>query len=352
MRAAAAGALLLACLAASGGQAAPRAELVPRGVTALGAVQVEGHALHVALDDAGRRMVVATVRYPESGRRDELHRYEIPNTGPIVTLPAWAISDVASVALSPGGDLIALACGAKVCVRDWETGAVRHELAARARPREIGALAYRPDVSLLVGIQRLRYEILTWDVERGAHHSWVAASLGERAKESVTIRFHGSPQWMPRWIGIAPDTTRVAAIRDDGTVLLWSRAGELITSRTLSRYPLVDPGFAPDGTLIGLHRPDGRLEAVDIERDRVLLSLDDVSRPARTMALLLSARGSYVAAGRPDGVTLHAFPRGEAKAVIPVAGTINEIAVNRQGGRVAVATAHEVTLWSLTDPVR
>ena len=354
VRRATAGVLVLTCLVATGTAGTSADERVRRGVTPLDTLRLEGSVMHASFDDAGRRLIVATVRYPEVGqRRDELHRYTIPSPGPVVHLGTTRISDSAAIGLSPDGEQIAVACGDRVCLHDWDMASVRTQLAARARPMEIGALALRPDVSLLVGAQRTRMEILAWDLDRGHHRSWTAAGVGERMREAVTPRLHGRPLWTPRWVGISPDASRVAAIRDDGTILLWTRGGESIKSLTLSRYDSVDPAFAPDGTLIALRETDGRLAAVDVERERVVLSVEaGASRSPNRAALLLGARASYLAVSRPTGVSLHELPSGDVRAVIPAPDAVWRIAMSGQGRVVAVATQHQVTLWHLTDTVR
>ena len=354
VRRAGAGALLLGCVLASATWAAARDERAGRAVTPLGTIQLEGSVMHVAFDDAGRRLIVATLRYPEAGRRDELHRYELPSPGSIVHHSTRAIAGSASVALSADGTQVAVGCGAGVCIHDWDTHAVSAQLTARGGPREIGALAFRPDAKLLVGAQQRRMEILTWELDRRGHHqSWVAAGLAERAREAVTPRLHGRVPWSPRWVGISPDASRVGAFRDDGTALLWSRGGELIKSVALTPYNDMDLAFAPDGTLFGLRVDGERLVVVDVDRDRVVVSVEDGSGwSPRRAALLLGGPVGYLAVSRKSGVTLHALPSGEVPVVVPVGDRVWRMAMNGQGRVLAVATQHQVGFWSLPETVR
>ncbi len=204
------------------------------GISALGVVDVAGSVMHLRLDDAGRRVIVSTVRYPEGGlRRDELHLYELAGSGrsdgPVHRLTR-DIDDVESVALSRDGERVAVGCGSNLCIQRWGVDVVESQLASGARRGELGSLAFRPDLGLLVAAQRPRMEIIVWELAGAARREWAVASGVERLRESVTPRLHGGPLWTPRWVGISPDGQRVASIRDDGTVSLWSRAGQPVKS--------------------------------------------------------------------------------------------------------------------------
>ncbi len=164
-----------------------------------------------------------------------------------------------------------------------------------------------------------------------------------------TPRFHGRPSWVPRWVGVSPDGQRVASIRDDGTASLWSRTGQSVKVLLLSRYADLDPAFAPDGGLVALRAGDGRLAAVDVESERVLLAVEDPpSRSVRRAALLFGLRGGYLAVSGPDGVVLHTVASGEPAAVLPLPEAVWRIAMSGNGRVVAVATQHRITLWRLT----
>jgi len=191
-------------------------------------------------------------------------------------------------------------------------------------------------------------EILSWELDGGAPRRWSAASGVERLREAVTPRLHGRPSWTPRWVGISPDGQRVASIRDDGTVSLWSRSGQPIAALALPHYAELDPAFAPDGRLLALRASgDGRLAAIDVETGRVVLEVDDrPSRNLRRAALLPATRATHLAVSRPDGMALHRLGAAEA-ARISVSGQVWRIAMDGNARVVAVATQHRVTLWSL-----
>jgi WD40 repeat protein len=322
------------------------------GVSALGVIDVAGSVMHVRLDDAGRRVIVSTVRYPEGGlRRDELHLYELAGSGradgPVYRLTR-DIDDVESVALTRDGERIAVGCGPDVCIQRWGAEAIESQLAAGARRGELGSLAFRPDLGLLVAAQRPRMEIIVWELPGATRRESAVASGTERLRESVTIRLHGRPLWTPRWVGISPDGQRVASIRDDGTVSLWSRTGQLVKSFRGPYYGDMDPAFAPDGTLVVLTARDGKLSAVDAESERVLLTVEDrPSRSVRRAALLIGARVSYLAASGTDSVMLHTLTSGAVAATLPVRDPVWRIAMSGDGRVVAVATQHRVSFWSL-----
>jgi hypothetical protein len=64
---------------------APRAA---RGVVLLGTIEVAGTVWHLRLDDAGRRLALSTVRYPENElQRNELSLYTLPASGTLAERP-------------------------------------------------------------------------------------------------------------------------------------------------------------------------------------------------------------------------------------------------------------------------
>ena len=308
--------------------------------------------MHVRFDEGGRRVIVSTVRSPEDGpHRDELHLYELAGPGrakgPVHRLTR-DIDDVEAVALARDGERIAVGCGRDVCIQRWGADAIESQLASGAGRRELGSLAFRPDVGLLAAAQRQRMEIIVWELPAATRRDWAVASGTERLQEAFTPRLHGRPLWTPRWVGISPDGQRVASIRDDGTTSLWDRTGQLVKSFRGPYYSDMDPTFGPDGTLLVLTARDGRLSAVEAESKRVLLTVED--RPSRTVrraALLVGTRVSYVAASGTNEVMLHALPSGVVAATLPVRDPVWRIAMSGDGRVVAVATQHRVSFWSL-----
>jgi WD40 repeat protein len=324
----------------------------PLAVSTLGVVDVAGSVMHVRIDDTGRRVLVSTVRYPEGGlRRDELHFYELTGSGGtegLVHRLTRGVDDVEAVALARDGARTAVGCGTDVCIQQWGEEAVESRLASGARRRELGSLAFRPDLGLLAAAQRPRMEIIVWELAGGARREWAVASGMERLRETVTPRLHGSPPWIPRWVGISPDGHRVASIRDDGTVSLWTRVGQSVKSFRCPYYGDMDPAFTPDGTLLVMTGRDGMLSAVDVESERVLLTVEDrASRSPRRAALLIGARVSYLGTSGTDSVVLHAIPSGVVAAKVPVPDPVWRIAMSRDGRVLAVATQHRVSFWSL-----
>jgi WD40 repeat protein len=330
---------------------APRAA---RGVVPLGTIEVAGTVWHLRLDDAGRRLALSTVRYPENElQRNELSLYTLPASGTLAERPVVAltrdIDDAEAMALSPDGDWLAVACGSDVCLHGWGAAGTERRLVGVGRRRELGALALRPDAKLLVAAQRNRMEVLVWDLPDGPRRQWVVASGGERVREWVTPRLHGQPPWTPRWVGVSRDGQRIGSIRDDGTISLWGRDGRSIVSRLLSRYADLEPAFASDDRLVALRVGDRRLNVIDVESERVLLSVTDPpSKSMRRAALLFGRDQGYLAVSSAGGVALHAIPSGEAAAIIPEAEPVWRLAMNGQGRVIAVGTQHRVTIWSLT----
>lgn len=176
----------LACLVATGALAPDTSSApVVRGAAPFGAIDVAGSVTHLKLDDTGGRLLISTVRYPEGGRRrDELHLHELAGfetlggsgrtDGPVPRL-SREIDDSEAVALSRDGEWFALGCGTGLCIHGWGVGTEPKQLAASGRPREIGALALRPDVGLLVAAQRDRMEILSWELTGDVHRRWAVA---------------------------------------------------------------------------------------------------------------------------------------------------------------------------------
>jgi hypothetical protein len=318
----------------------------------LGAIDVAGSVMQVRLDMTGRRVLVSTVRYPEGGmRQDELHLYELAapdGDGRLLHRGTRGIDDVESVALARDGERMALGCEGGICIHRWGAAAIETRLAAPDRRREIGALALRPDVGLVVAAQRYRMEILSWELPSGEERRWAVAAPSERVREALTPRLHGRPPWIPRWVGVSPDGQRVASIRDDGTVSLWTRDGHLLKSLSVA-YGDVDPAFTPAGRLVAARSWNGRLSVVDVEDDRVLITVDErPSRSPRRAALVFGGGVGYVATAGADGVVLQTLSSGAAVVRVPLPDEIWRITTSEDGARLAVATQHRVTLWSLS----
>ena len=308
--------------------------------------------MHLTLDDAGRRLLVGTVRYPPGElRRDEAHLYELSDSGAIAHRRTLNVSDTASLTLAPDGTQLAAGCDSDACLYEWGEALAMRRLPARGRRMEIGALAFRPDLGLLVAAQRQRMELLSWELRDGAHRAWAVASAGERLRETVTPRLHGRPPWIPRWVGISPDGARVASLRDDGTVSLWRRDGQLIKSMAATAYTELEPAFTAAGGLIALRGGDERISAIDADTERVVLAVDaPPSRSYRRAQLCFGSRASYLAVSRPTGVAIHAFPSGAPVSVIPFPDEVWRIAMDGRSGVLALATQHRVTLVRLSVP--
>src|SRR4030095_135978 len=154
-----------------------------RGVVPLGTIQGAGTVCHLRLDDAGRRLALSTVRYPENElQRNELSLYTLPASGTLAERPVLAltrdIDDAEAMALSPDGDWLAVACGSDVCLHGWGAAGTERRLVGVGRRRELGALALRPDAKLLVAAQRNRMEVLVWDLPDGPRRPWGGARRG------------------------------------------------------------------------------------------------------------------------------------------------------------------------------
>jgi hypothetical protein len=192
-------------------------------------------------------------------------------------------------------------------------------------------------------------QVLAWDLPDGPRRQWSVAGGGERVREWLPPRLHGRPSWTPRWVGISRDGQRIGSIRDDGTISLCYRGGRSIASRRFSRYADLEPAFTPDDRLVASRVGDERLSVIDVESERVLLSVaDPASKSMRRAALLFWRDRGYLAVSAAGGVTLHAIPAGEVVALIPEAEPGWRVAMSGQGDVVAVGTQHRVTIWRLT----
>jgi WD40 repeat protein len=345
-------AAVLVCVGVVAAPARLPSEATGRNVGPIGTIDLAGSVMQMKLDEAGTRLLIATVRYPEGGlQKNELHLHELTNAGAVVHRGTREISDAASVALAPSGEQLAVGCGgARVCIHEWGLGPAVKQFTVPGKAREVGALALRPDAGLLVAAQRPRMEILSWELKGDGHRAWAVASLGERLKEGVTPRLHGSPPWIARWVGVSPDGQRIASVRDDGVVSIWRRDGQAIKSLQLSHYSDVDPIFTADGAVFAIRAWNGRLSVVDVESERVVLAVDDsqVLRSVRRANLL--AHGRYLAVSRAEGVVVHAIPSGMVTAVFPIPDHVWGTTTSGDGRVAALATQHRVTLWRVTPP--
>ena len=258
------------------------------------------------------------------------------------------IDDVESAALCP-----ATASGSPWAAAPTSASAAgtpRRTSRSSPRARAAGssaALAFRPDLGLLVAAQQQRMEIIAWVLAGAARRQWAVASGAERVREALTPRLHGRPPWIPRWVGISPDGQRVASIRDDGTVSLWSRTGGGAQVDARARTTATWTRRLRPRMLVVVHAreagspPSTRSASACCSRWRT-------GRRAHA-ARRAPVRGprQVSGAGGPDGVMFHALPSGAAAVTLPVREPVWRLAMSGDGRVVAMATQHRVSFWSL-----
>ncbi len=203
--------------------------------------------------------------------------------------------DVAGIALSRDGRLVALATESRVQIRDRRTGALRQTLTAGLEGRAAPTLLTLSPDGTLAAAYESSAGVLIWDVARGA--------------------LRGPALTPKRWehaLAFSPDNRVLATGAHDGSIVLWDVATGRPLGGKLDGHSgkIFDLLFSPDGRVLASGSEDRSVRLWDVASGRALAAPLRGHEPWPLgherwgLSLAFSPDGRRLASGAKDGNVL------------------------------------------------
>jgi WD40 repeat protein len=209
-------------------------------------------------------------------------------------LPASA-SPIFAVAIAPAGDVAACSRGDQVHVHGLSDG----KLAARLIDPSLGERGYpAPGAAHMDGVQALAFRP---DGEAMASAGFRVVKIWKRARGARRLEL-ASPGSPATSLAASPSGDRAAVGTSGGRIIIWD-LGSGGAGRALAAHAAAVTGlaFSPDGTRLYSSSLDGSIAAWDIAGG---FPAARWGAPSPVNALVLSGKGSRLAAGLADGTIL------------------------------------------------
>ncbi len=285
-----------------------------------------GWVHQVAISPDGSRLV--------SAAQDRTIRYWDAKTGRVLGVLHGHTMEVTRVGFHADGKSI-VSGASDGTVRVWDLHALERGSTLRGHEKFVYSVAFHPDSK--------RIASAAWD---GTARVWDATS-----GRQLFALAHGKPGIVPS-IAIHPTGTVLATLARDGTRLWDANTGELLHTWPLG-YSAWQDGrltFSPNGELLAVAMPDGKIHLLDVNTRAAVAVLDTPVTPIRDLAF--SPDGRHIVAAGEGGATANNVRvwNVETKSVALncVGHTMGAYAVawNRQGTMLA-SGSHDgtVRLW-------
>ncbi len=253
----------------------------------------------------------------------------------MVAYLAGQSGQISGVAYSPDGTTLASSSMNRT-VALWNTRTGQREAVLRGHTAQVTGVAYSPDGRTIASSDGNGVVIL-WDARHAGRHR----ALPSRNVPIETLTF-------------APSGELLATAQDDGRVSIWNPAtGRLLRTLPVGSQIVYAVAFSSDGRQLVTGSAGGAIDMFDTatgKRLRVLHAGSDVN------GLALNRNGTLLAAAVGSGVDLYNMRSGRIVRVLhPNTGTVQTVAFNSDGSRVAAGTAGSganstptATIWDAT----
>jgi hypothetical protein len=262
---------------------------------------------------------------------------------PDITASKDAPVPLTALAISPDGNLRAVAHYGEIVIEDTASGKVQSRIALTEG--KVNSLHFSPDGTQLVsagGIPGLKGVATLWDVATGAE----VKRFGEGAHRDTLFDAE-----------LSPDATLLATAGYDKVIRLWEVAtGKFVRDFTSHNGAIYDLAFSPDGTVLASASGDstGKLWMVATGA-----RLDTLNQPqAEQYRISFTPDGKFiVGAGADNRIRLWRFLSKTEAKINSVAearfgheDSIVEMALSADGKFLATSSADRaLKLWSLPD---
>ncbi|MCI0640909.1 MAG: WD40 repeat domain-containing protein [Gemmataceae bacterium] len=284
--------------------------------------QFAGHTgpVTAAVANANAQLIV-------SGGGEGTIRIWNPATGKESDILLGHNAGITSLALNPAGNVL-VSTGADGQVGAWQLPIA--PVKAMPHPDQIAAVALSSDATKLV----------TGGADKIARLWHLANAAKERDFPGPTLAITS--------VALSPNGTLVAAGSADKTVHVWSVADGKLLQKIALPAVVQAVAFHPDNKTLAAGLADNTLKLLGAGDGKEMKSLGGHS--GAVQALAFSAKGDLLFSGGADkSVQIWTLPDAAAKSRLQHPAAVAQLALSKDGTRLAAAGDKSVKVWNLAD---